>query len=89
LPSKGKNRRSTFYQKLVDRETFPASRQTLAEFVVERRAKAPGAVGGVQEGNRSVVEYDYVWIPDIKRSDYIVDMKYEPGMDFAEILGWP
>ena len=27
----------SFYQKLVDRETFPASKQTLAEFVEEER----------------------------------------------------
>ncbi len=26
-----------FYQKLVDKETFPASKQTLAEFVEEER----------------------------------------------------
>ena len=75
----------SFYQKLVDRETFPASKQTLAEFVEEER-KHQVLLEEFKKGNRSVVEYDYVWVPDIKRSDYIVDMKYEPGMDFAEIL---
>ena len=74
----------SFYQKLVDKETFPASKQTLAEFVEEER-KHQVLLEEFKKGNRSVVEYDYVWIPDIKRSDYIVDMKYEPGMDFAEI----
>jgi rubrerythrin len=74
-----------FYQNLVDRETFPASKQTLAEFVEEER-KHQLLLEEFKKGNRSVVEYDYVWIPDIKRSDYIVDMKYEPGMDFVEIL---
>ena len=74
-----------FYQKLVDRETFPASKQTLAEFVEEER-KHQTLLEEFKKGNRTLVEYDYEWIPDIKRSDYIVDMKYEPGMDFAEIL---
>jgi rubrerythrin len=74
-----------FYQKLVERETFPASRQTLSEFVEEER-KHQRLLEEFKAGNRSVVEYDYVWIPDIKRSDYIVDTEYEPGMDFAEIL---
>jgi len=74
-----------FYQKLVDQETFPASKQTLSEFVEEER-KHQRLLEEFKKGKRSVVEYNYKWIPDIKRSDYIVDMKYEPGMDFVEIL---
>ena len=74
-----------FYQKLVDAETFPASKQTLTEFVEEEK-KHHTLLEEFKKGNRSIVEYDWEWIPDIKRSDYLVDMKYEPGMDFAEIL---
>jgi rubrerythrin len=75
----------SFYQKLVDKETFPASKKTLGEFVEEEK-KHQALLEEFKKGNRTVVEYKYVWIPDIKRSDYIVDMQYEPGMDFAEIL---
>ena len=76
----------SFYQKLVDKETFPASKQTLAEFVEEEK-KHQVLLEEFKKGNRSMMEYEYEWIPDIKNgSDYIVDMKYEPGMDFAEIL---
>lgn len=75
----------SFYRKLVDAETFPASRNTLAEFVEEEK-KHQRLLEDFKSGNRTVVEYKYTWIPDIKRSDYIVDMQYEPGMDFAEIL---
>lgn len=75
----------TFYQKLVDKETFPGSKKMLAEFV-EEEEKHVTLLEDFKKGDRSVVEYEYEWIPDIKRSDYIVDMKYEPGMDFAEIL---
>ncbi|WP_419661454.1 Rbr6: ruberythrin [Desulfosarcina variabilis str. Montpellier] len=74
-----------FYQRLVDQETFPASKQTLTEFV-EEETKHQRLLEDFKKGKRSIVEYKYEWIPDIKRSDYIVDMKYEPGMDFAEIL---
>ena len=74
-----------FYQKLVDRETFPGSKQMLAEFVEEEK-KHQLMLEDFKKGQRSIVEYKYKWIPDIKRSDYIVDMKYEPGMDFTEIL---
>jgi len=74
-----------FYQKLVDKETFPASKQTLDEFVEEER-NHQRLLEEFKVGNRNLVEYNYEWIPDIKRSDYIVDMEYQPGMDFAEIL---
>jgi rubrerythrin len=76
---------ANFYQRLVDQETFPASKQTLSEFVEEEK-KHQRLLEEFKNGKRSVVEYKYTWIPDIKRSDYIVDMKYEPGMDFVEIL---
>jgi len=75
----------SFYRQLADKETFSASKQTLAEFVEEEK-KHQVLIEEFKKGNRSVVEYDYEWIPDIKRSDYFVDMKYEPGMDFTEIL---
>lgn len=74
-----------FYRKLMDRESFPASRQTLGEFV-EEESKHQRLLEEFKQGKRSVVEYNYVWIPDIKRSDYMVDTEYEPGMDFVEIL---
>ena len=55
----------SFYQKLVDRETFPASRQTLSEFVEEEK-KHQALLEEFKKGNRTVVEYNYVWIPDIR-----------------------
>jgi len=76
---------ANFYQKLVDKETFTASKNTLLEFAEEER-KHQRLLEEFKKGNRTVVEYKYEWIPDIKRSDYLVDMEYEPGMDFAEIL---
>jgi rubrerythrin len=39
------------------------------------------------EGNKELVEsYDFKWVPDMKRSDYLVDLKYEPGMHYADLL---
>lgn len=34
----------------------------------------------------SLEEYDLKWIKDIKRSDYIVEMEFKPGMAYNEIL---
>ncbi|MCK5195217.1 MAG: rubrerythrin, partial [Desulfobulbaceae bacterium] len=39
------------------------------------------------EGNKELLEsYDFKWVPDMKRSDYLVDLKYEPGMHYADLL---
>ena len=39
------------------------------------------------EGSREKIKaYKLKWIPDMKRSDYMVEMKYEKGMHFADIL---
>jgi len=31
-------------------------------------------------------EYKFKWIPDMKRSDYMVDLKYQDGMSYTDIL---
>jgi rubrerythrin len=74
-----------FYEKLKERESFPASKQSLTELAEEER-KHQALLEEFKKGKRTVVEYKYEWIPDIKRSDYLVDAQYEPGMDFVEIL---
>ena len=34
----------------------------------------------------STEDYKFKWITDIKRSDYVVDLEYQPGMPYNEIL---
>jgi rubrerythrin len=37
--------------------------------------------------NKALVEeYKFKWIPDMKRSDYMVELKYEDGMNYVDIL---
>jgi len=39
------------------------------------------------ENNKAKLEgYKFSWIPDIKRSNYVVDMEYEEGMDYLDLL---
>jgi rubrerythrin len=33
-----------------------------------------------------IATYKYKWIPDIKRSDYMTDIEYKPGMAYEDIL---
>jgi rubrerythrin len=35
---------------------------------------------------KSLEDYKFKWITDIKRSDYLVDLEYEEGMPYNEIL---
>ena len=41
--------------------------------------KTKGVVDGISE-------YEWKWIPDIKRSNYTVEMEYKKGMGYNEIL---
>lgn len=36
--------------------------------------------------DQSVAEYKFEWIPDIKRSNYLVDIEYKKGMDYRDML---
>ena len=40
----------------------------------------------LQNNKGLVEEYNFKWIPDMKRSDYMVEMKYEDGMNYTDIL---
>jgi len=31
-------------------------------------------------------EYKFKWIPDMKRSDYMIDLQYQDGMSYTDIL---
>lgn len=38
------------------------------------------------EGKLATDNYQYVWITDIKRSNYVADLVYTPGMPYRDIL---
>jgi rubrerythrin len=38
------------------------------------------------EGKLATDSYHYVWITDIKRSNYVADLVYTPGMPYRDIL---
>jgi rubrerythrin len=43
-------------------------------------------LGNLKDNKAMVEEYNFKWIPDMKRSDYMVEMKYEDGMNYTDIL---
>jgi rubrerythrin len=76
-----------FYTSISRQEVFSGAGKMFEEFAQEERKhqrmleeyKTKGATA-------SMKEYNFKWITDIKRSDYVVDLEYSPGMAYNEIL---
>lgn len=74
-----------FYTEVARQEPFAGAKETFEEFAEQERKHA--ALLRDFEGNKEKIEgYKLKWIPDMKRSDYMVDMEYEKGMHYADIL---
>jgi rubrerythrin len=79
---------AVFYESISkDEEDFSGSKKMFAEFAVEEQKHEKilqdFKTGGI---SKSLEEYQLKWITDIKRSDYMVDLSYEKGMPYNEIL---
>jgi rubrerythrin len=74
-----------FYEGLSRRETFSGVRETFESFAREERKHQSMLEGFLNKG-KTLEEYDFEWIPDLKRSNYTVDIAYEEGMDYADTL---
>ncbi len=73
-----------FYEELSREEPFSGTGTLFEEFAGEER-KHLALLEDLGSGEK-LSEYRYSWIPDLKRSDYIVDMDYRKDMDYADIL---
>ncbi len=74
-----------FYRAASRQERYSGAKDLFEEFAQEE-VKHQTLLEGFLKGERSVSDYKFEWIPDIKRSDYIVGVKYEKGMTYPEIL---
>ena len=72
-----------FYEELSRQESFSGAKETFESFAAEERKHQTMLENFTHE---NVEEYRLVKIPDLKRSDYLVDLEYEPGMSYADIL---
>lgn len=78
---------ATFYDESSEAEMMSGKRQMLKEFAAEERKHqkmledylASGVVDNLDD-------YRFKWIVDIKRSDYVDDIAYRPGMAYNELL---
>jgi rubrerythrin len=77
-----------FYKQISrDEEDFSGSKKMFAEFAAEEQKHEKMLKEFKTKGiPKSLQEYKLKWITDIKRSDYLVDLEYEKGMPYNEIL---
>ena len=74
-----------FYRETSCQERYSGAKDLFEEFAQEE-VKHRTLLEGFLKGERSLSDYKFEWIPDMKRSDYIVGVKYEKGMSYPEIL---
>jgi rubrerythrin len=76
-----------FYSKLSKQESFAGSSKMFEEFSDEERKHQKLLEAFKTKGvTKSMQDYQLKWITDIKRSDYVVDLEFQPGMPYNEIL---
>lgn len=76
-----------FYTDLSKESAFSGSAEMFAEFAREERKHQKMLEDFKSEGIApSIKDYQFKWITDIKRSDYVVDLEYQKGMAYNEIL---
>jgi rubrerythrin len=74
-----------FYTEASSQEKYSGAKKLFEEFAQEE-VKHRTLLEGFLKGERAIPDYKFEWIPDMKRSDYIVGIKYEKGMSYPEIL---
>jgi rubrerythrin len=76
-----------FYKSVAQQESFAGKKEMFLEFAAEEK-KHQTLLGDLKSGKvgKSLDDYKFKWITDIKRSNYVHDMAYRPGMAYQEIL---
>ena len=76
-----------FYRTVSEQEIFSGKKEMFLEFAAEER-KHQALLEDLKSGNlgSKLDDYEFKWITDIKRSDYVDEIAYEPGMPYNDIL---
>ena len=72
-----------FYEEASQQEKYSGAKDAFASFAKEEK-KHQDLLENFSEEN--IEHYKIEKIPDLKRSDYLVDIDYEPGMPYSDIL---
>ena len=74
-----------FYDEASRQESVAGVKEMFQELAVEER-KHRGLLENFKRDQKQFEQYEYTWIPDLKRSDYLVEMTYGKGMLYVDIL---
>ena len=74
---------AAFYEEASKQEKQSGAREVFESFAAEER-KHEDMLKNFSKEN--VGHYTVEEIPDLKRSDYLLDVEYTPGMSYADIL---
>jgi rubrerythrin len=74
---------AAFYEEASKQEKYSGAKEVFESFSKEER-KHQAMLENFSEENAE--HYKIEKVPDLKRSDYLVDIKYEPGLSYADIL---
>jgi rubrerythrin len=76
---------ATFYTELAKQASFAGVREFLKEMAQEEK-KHQAILENLENNKEALAEYKLKWIPDMKQSDYMIDLKYQDGMIYTDIL---
>jgi len=74
-----------FYLDISRQEPFAGAKETFERFAAEEQ-KHQVLLEEFEANKEKIAEYELKWVPDMKRSNYMVDMEYEKGMHYTDIL---
>jgi len=78
---------AAFYTEVSLHESASGNREMFKSFAREEQKHQALLERILEDGPKEgVAEYKLKWIPDIKRSNYLVDIEYRKGMDYRDIL---
>lgn len=72
-----------FYEGLSVQEAYSAGKERFLEFAAEER-KHEEMLRHFKKENLG--HYDTGSVPDLKRSDYVLDFNYSPGLPYSDVL---
>jgi rubrerythrin len=75
------------YQEVSEQEAFLDKKQMMRDFAEEER-KHQRMLEDLKAGSISskLEEYQFKWIADLKRSNYVADIEYHSGMGYSDLL---
>jgi len=76
-----------FYEDISEKEEFRDKSDMMRDFAAEER-KHQKLLEDIKAGSlgTQLDDYDFKWIADLKRSNYVADIEYHSGMGYSDLL---